>query len=442
MKKSQNMLIQFSVENYLSFKNEAVLSFVGNKTTKELESENILNWKKFKILKSVVVFGANACGKSNLLSGLSYMKKIVSDSFKEAITEKEHIKKRSFLLNDKTKDESSFFEVVFVIDDIQYRYGFEINNETIEAEWLYYVPSKIEKLLFNREMQQIELNASKFMEGQKLEPKTRENVLFLSVCAQFNGEISNAILNWFKNINIISGVEDRSFAGYTTRKIKEDKKFRNWVNKLIKFLEISRLTVEEEDIENVNINELDLSEEEKEVKDVIIAINKLQQKQKTRSTLKAWHKVFDDNNILVDTVPFNFYMESKGTQKLIHLLGPIYDSLKNGKILIIDELDSRLHTLLTKELFTIFHNGNKNNAQFVFALHDPTILDNGNFRRDQIYFIEKNQFGASKLYGLLEYKKVRNDEKFSKNYVKGNYGAIPYINYFNDIIEAIYGEEA
>jgi len=105
-------------------------------------------------------------------------------------------------------------------------------------------------------------------------------------------------------------------------------------------------------------------------------------------------------------------------------------------------LDSRLHTLLTKELLTIFHNGSKNNAQFVFALHDPTILDNGNFRRDQIYFIEKNQFGASKLYGLLEYKKVRNDEKFSKNYVKGNYGAIPYINHFNDIIEAIYGEEA
>jgi len=435
------MLIQFSVENYLSFKNEAVLSFVGNKTTKELEPENILNWKNFKILKSVVVFGANACGKSNLLSGLNYMKKIVSDSFKEAITEKEHIKKRSFLLNDKTKDESSFFEVVFVIDDIQYRYGFEINKETIEAEWLYYVPNKIEKLLFNREMQQIELNASKFTEGQKLEPKTRENVLFLSVCAQFNGEISNAILNWFKSINIISGVEDRSFAGYTTRKIKEDKKFRNWVNKLIKFLEISRLTVEEEDIENVNINELDLSEEKKEVKDVIIAINNLQQKQKTRSTLKAWHNVFDDNNILVDTVPFDFYVESKGTQKLIHLLGPIYDSLKNGKILIIDELDSRLHTLLTKELLTIFHNGNKNNAQFVFALHDPTILDNGNFRRDQIYFIEKNQFGASKLYGLLEYKKVRNDEKFSKNYVKGNYGAIPYVNHFNDIIEAIYGEE-
>jgi len=244
------MLIQFSVENYLSFKNEAVLSFVGNKTTKELEPENILTWKNFKILKSVVVFGANACGKSNLLSGLNYMKKIVSDSFKEAISDKQYIRERSFLLNDKTKDESSFFEVVFVIDDIQYRYGFEINKEIIEAEWLYYVPNKIEKLLFNREMQQIELNASKFMEGQKLEPKTRENVLFLSVCAQFNGEISNAILNWFKNINIISGVEDRSFAGYTTRKIKEDKKFRNWVNKLIKFLEISRLTVEEEDIEN------------------------------------------------------------------------------------------------------------------------------------------------------------------------------------------------
>lgn len=436
------MLLQFSLENYLSFKDEGVLSLIGNKTTKEHEPENIVEWKDLKILKSAVVYGANASGKSNLFSGVGYMKRVVLDSFKDAISEDYSISKnRAFKLNPITCEESSFFEVVFVKNDTLYRYGFEINKGKIEAEWLNYVPNKIETSLFKREGQNIKINASKFVEGSKLESKTRENVLFLSVCAQFNGEISNAIVEWFKSINIISGIEDRSFASYTTNKIKKDKKFRKWINKFVDFLEITKLSVEEENIANINIDEIDIPEEKKEIKDVLVAINKLQQKQKTRNTLKSWHKVFDDNNILVDSVAFDFQMESKGTQKLVYLLGPIYDTLKNGKILFIDELDSRLHSILTKNLLQIFHEGNKNKAQFVFAQHDPSLMENDCYRRDQIYLIEKDQYGASSLYSLLDYKKVRNDEKFNKNYLKGSYGAIPYINNFNDLMTEVYGEE-
>ncbi|MFT6337184.1 MAG: AAA15 family ATPase/GTPase [Halioglobus sp.] len=438
------MLLQFSIENYLSFKDEAILSFIGNKSTKEHESQNVTVWNDLKILKSAVVYGANASGKSNLFSGIGYMRRIVSDSFKDAISDDTPIsekKSRSFQLNPKTKEESSFFEVVFVQNNVQYRYGFEINKSDIESEWLYYVPNKIETKLFYREGQDIQINATKFKEGHKLESKTRENVLFLSVCAQFNGEISNSIIDWFKDINIISGVEDRSFGGYTTNKIKKGKQFSKWVNKFINFLEISKLSVEEENISNINIDELDIPDEKKEIKDVLIAIHNLQKKQKTKSTLKSWHKVYNDNKILVDTVAFDFHMESKGTQKLIYLLGPIYDSLKNGKILLIDELDSRLHSILTKNLLNIFHDGNKNNAQFLFALHDPSSMENDSFRRDQIYLIEKDQYGASSLYSLLDYKKVRNDEKFSKNYLKGSYGAVPYINSFTNLMAEVYGKE-
>ena len=436
------MLLQFSLENYLSFKDEAILSFVGNRSTKEHEPDNITYWKDSKVLKSAVVYGANASGKSNLFSAMGHMKKVVLDSFKNAISEESTTTKCSaFLLNPKTKDDSSFFEVVFLVNDTQYRYGFEINKGIIEAEWLNYVPSKIETNLFTREGQEIKINNTKFGEGKKLENKTRDNVLFLSVCAQFNGEISNSIIDWFKNINIISGVEDRSFGGYTTNKIKKDKEFRAWVNKFIDFLEITKLSVEEESIANLNIDELDMGDDEKEIKDFLIAINNLQKKQKTKSTLKSWHKVFDDNKILVDTVAFDFRMESKGTQKLIYLLGPIYDSLKNGRVLFIDELDSRFHSILTKNLLKIFHEGNKNNAQFVFALHDPSSMENDCFRRDQIYLIEKDQYGASSLYALLDYKKVRNDEKFSKNYLKGNYGAVPYIQNLSNIMTGVYGKE-
>lgn len=442
VKNSQIMLIQFSLENYLSFKDEAVLSLVGNKTTKELESSNINHWNDTKILKTAAVYGANASGKSNLFSGIGFMRKVVLNSFNEAITESSTLSKsRAFKFNPKTRDESSFFEVVFITNKTQYRYGFEINNGIIEAEWLYYVPSKIETPLFTREGKAIEINASNFNEGKGLESKTRDNVLFISVCSQFDGEVSNSILEWFKNFNIISGIEDRSFSTYTINKIKTDKNFRKWVNKFIDFLEISKLTIEEEVIDNINIDEVDFPEDKKEIKDVIVAISKLQSKQKTKSILKSWHKVFDDDKILVDTDSIDFFLESKGTQKLIYLLGPIYDSLKNGKILFIDELDSRLHSILTRELIKALHGGNQNNAQFIFILQDPFLLQNDCFRRDQVYLIEKNQYGESYLYSLLDYKKVRNDEKFSKNYLKGNYGAVPYLPNFTKITEEIYGQE-
>jgi len=442
VKNSQIMLIQFNLENYLSFKDEAVLSLVGNKTTKELEPSNINHWNDTKILKTAAVYGANASGKSNLFSGIDFMRKVVLNSFSEAITESPTLSKsRAFKFNPKTKNESSFFEVIFIENKTQYRYGFEINNGIIEAEWLYYVPSKIETPLFKREGKAIEINASNFNEGKGLESKTRDNVLFISVCSQFDGEVSNSILKWFKNLNIISGIEDRRFSSYTINKIKTDKSFRRWVNKFIDFLEISKLTVEEEVIDNINIDEVDFPEDKKEVKDVIVAISKLQSKQKTKSILKSWHKVFDDDKILVNTDSLDFFLESKGTQKLIYLLGPIYDSLKNGKILFIDELDSRLHSILTRELIKVLHEGNQNNAQFIFILQDTFLLQNDCFRRDQVYLIEKNQYGESSLYSLLDYKKVRSDEKFSKNYLKGNYGAVPYLPNFTKITEEIYGQE-
>lgn len=436
------MLLQFSIENYLSFKDESTINLVGNKTTKEHEPQNIHYWNGLKALKSAAIYGGNASGKSNFFSGISYMKWVVLNSFKEAISENNSQKRsRAFKFNPSTQNESSFFETTFVVDDTQYRYGFEINKGIIEAEWLYYVPSKIEANLFLREGQNVKLNTTKFKEGKSLDSKTKSNVLFLSVCAQFNGKISNSIIDWFKNIRIISGVEDRRFAGYTINKIKKDKKFRKWVNKFIEFLEITKLSVEEENIENINIDEIDIPEEEKELKDVLKAINKLQQKQKTKNTLKTWHKVFDDSDILIDTDSLDFHMESKGTQKLIYLLGPIYDSLRSNKILLIDELDSRLHSLLTRKLLDFFHRGNKNKSQFLIAVHDTSILENDSFRRDQIYFAEKDQFGKSKLYSLLDYKKVRNDEKFSKNYLKGKYGAIPQFYKFDNLIEDLYGEE-
>lgn len=136
-------------------------------------------------------------------------------------------------------------------------------------------------------------------------------------------------------------------------------------------------------------------------------------------------------------------IKNQKEQKLIHLLGPWYDTLRNGKVLIVDELDSRLHTKLISYLVEYFHKENRNNSQLIFAAHDTKILSKEIFRRDQIWFIEKNQFGASEIYSLSDFKssKVRKKSAFDKNYNNGNYGAIPYFKNKEQLTELLYGEE-
>jgi len=437
------MIVQFLIENYKSFKEETVFSFLGSNTAKEFEDVNTFSWNDYKFLKSNAIYGANASGKSNLLNAIKDMKRIVLSSFQNALID--NFKEKSiqpFKLSTETKDSPSVFETVFIQNDKQYRYGFEIKESIISSEWLFHIPSKIETALFIRENDKIKINKTQFKEGAGLESKTRSNVLFLSVCSQFNGSISNSIIDWFKRISFVSGIDDDRYSGYTTSKIKNDEKFRNWVNKFISFLEISKLSVEEELLEQINIDELEIPEEKKELKLALEAIQSLQEKQKTIPKLKSWHNVYDNSNIIRDSVAFDFHNnESKGTQKLVYILGPIYDTLLNGKILLIDELDSRLHTLLSKHLLNVFHALNKRKSQFAFILHDTNILDSNSFRRDQVWFSEKDQFGATKLFSLHDYGKVRKDAKFEKNYLKGEYGAVPFVGEFENLIESLYGEE-
>lgn len=437
------MIIQFLVENYKSFKNETVFSFIGSSAAKENEPENIFTWNNYKVLKSNAVYGANASGKSNLLKAIKDMKRVVLSSFQNAINE--NYKEKSiqpFKLNVETISKPSTFEIVFVKNNTQYRYGFDIHESKITSEWLFHIPSKIETSLFIREGKSIKINKTQFKEGVGLESKTRDNVLFLSVCSQFNGEISNRIIDWFKDVKSVSGIDDDKYSGYTTNKLKNDDKFRLWVNKFISFLEISKLSVEDELLEELNIEELEIPDEKKELRLALEAIRNLRDKQKTIPKLKSWHTVFDNTNIIQDSVSFDFHQdESKGTQKLIYILGPIYDTLVNGKILLIDELDSRLHTLLSKYLLSLFHGMNKRNAQFAFILHDTNVLNSESFRRDQIWFTEKDQFGVTSLNSLFDYGNVRKDAKFEKNYLKGDYGAVPYMENLNDLIESLYGAE-
>ena len=439
------MIIEFKVENFLSFKDLTTLSMVTAKSFKEHKDTHTFTIdNKISLLKSAVIYGNNASGKSNLLEAMEFMKQIILNSFRDALVENSDRKfpLEKFALNSKSDQESTFFEVSFFNNGTKYRYGFEIDYDKVIAEWLYHTTSK-EVYLFKRDLQNIEVNKSAFKEGIGKEEDVKENVLFLSVLATLGKETSSSIVEWFKKFNIINGIHDRGHKRYTIDKLKSDKNFFNWVLHFIKYLEISNLTTTEEDVNEIDLETLREKEKDEEIINLFTSIHKIQSKQPKRDQLITYHRKYDENNLLVDTISFNFdKQESEGTKKLLYLLGPWYDTLKNGKVLIIDELDSRLHSHLTLRLIDFFHKCNLNQAQLICAVHDISLLNKETFRRDQIWFVEKNQFGASELISLADFKTdtVRNKSAFDKNYLDGKYGAIPYFDIDVKLNQLLYGE--
>ena len=437
------MLIEFNVENFLSFKDLTTISMVAAKSFKEHNDTHTIEIdSKMTLLKSAIIYGNNSSGKSNLLDAMGFMRATVLNSFRDALMENNERKfpLEKFALNTKTEKDTSFFEISFIHKETKYRYGFEIDYDKIIAEWLYHTTSK-EVYLFKRDLQKIEINKTAFKEALGKEEDVKENVLFLSLLATLGKEISTNIVDWFKKFNLINGIHDRLHKRYTIDKLKADKQFFNWVLHFIKYLEISNLSTTIEDVSELDLETLREKEKDEEIINLLTSIQKIQSTQPKRDQLITYHRKYDENNVLVDTVPFNFdKQESEGTKKLLYLLGPWYDTLQNGKILIIDELDSRLHSQLTSRLIDFFHSFNKSNAQLICAVHDISLLNKNTFRRDQIWFIEKNQFGASELFSLSDFKtdKVRNKSAFDKNYLEGKYGAIPYFDINDNLNELLY----
>lgn len=439
------MLIEFTIENYLSFKDETTFSMLADKSiSKDHENNKFLEpvSKKFELLKSAIIYGANASGKSNLLKSLAFMKQKVFTSFRDSLINIDESQELdNFKLSSSTDKKPSTFEVIFIQNNKRYRYGFEIDNTKVCSEWLFYVPEKRETNLFKREGNKFKISEA-FKEGKGLEDKTRDNVLFLSLVAQFNGSIAKDVLDWFNKIIYISSIEGRFNRTYSILKAKQEPVFKE---KLVAFLR--KLDV---GIENIEIAELSIEEPFKkfptnipnEIKTLFESIKSINSKGKGIFATTVRNKYDDENNIK-GQINFDIEnMESDGIKKIIGLLGYWFDVFENGKILLIDELDSSLHSLLTIEMIKLFHSeiSNPKNAQLIFSLHDTILLNREYFRRDQIWFIEKNPFGASDLYSLVEYKlendvKVRNDASFSKNYLNGRYGAIPFLGNIQELFK-------
>ena len=424
------MLVEFTVNNFKSIKNSVKFSMLTSTNTKDID--NTFDIRDYKLLSNVIIYGANASGKSNFLRALAFMGRFVLNRFKilQSIDKLPH---EPFKLCTDAEDSSSFFEIVFFINDIKYRYGFEMDSHTIYSEWLFADEKGKEAKLFIRDIDEDDyVNPNRFKEGYQFFDKKNQkikiakNQLFIWKCDQEDGEISKSILKWFNNFNMIDGMDHQDYKNFTMKKM-EDENFKQKIVQLVKTadIDIDDISIEEDDVPLDVIEKLPMPDN---LKKEILNDGGLKSIE-----INTKHKKYDSDGNVIGEVIFELDKEeSKGTRKFFAMSAPIIDTLQNGKILIIDELDASLHPILTQHLIQLFHDKNINskNAQLIFATHDTNLLKPHIFRRDQIWLTEKDKYSSTDLYSLAQFKGVRAKEDFEKQYIQGKYGAIPYLGKF------------
>jgi uncharacterized protein len=432
------MLIRFSIDNVLSYKDEQTLDLRAVKTCKEHTDDNTFFYNHNQLLKSAVLYGANASGKTNLLRAINVFKNSIINSSKESQVN-EPIGFIPFLLNESTANSPSKFEIEFIANDNKYRYGFEAGLSEVKSEWLFSssMQGNIEKPMFIRLNKDNDDNIQVFdtmKQGKGLEERTRKNALFLSVCAQFAVDLAMEIIEWFSSkCSSISGINCSQYKSYSVKQMISGE----YLSEIKKFMHDADLDIQDFNVEQ---RDLDFDDAPDEIKEILKKTLSKSQERPKITDIQSVHNVYDDDFNIVSTTELDFdIFESSGTKKAFGLSGPIIDTLKTGGVLFIDELDSQLHPIFTKKIVQMFNSKeyNSNNAQLIFATHDSNLLDKDLFRRDQIWFVEKSHGEATKLYSLIDFileenqQKVRNDASFERDYLKGRYGAIPFLGDFN-----------
>lgn len=419
-----SMLIEFRVGNHKSFRAEKSLSLVAS--SDDTLPENSTSCGKLNVLKAVGIYGPNASGKSNLIDALATMQQIILNPEMPG----EKLPVTPFKLDEKYTRKPSLFEVIFSHKKIRYQYGFTATSERIHEEWLYAYPEGRKRdtaqtwfeRKYNKKTKKTEWSKpSSFLKGQieNLKSQTTDNVLFLSRGAQLNNKQLSVIYEWFSiKLNTI---QDRHFHRMLTISILKDEKLKKECGGIVKMIKQADFG-----LYGINIAEKEVGIKDfkfppdmpKEVQDNIL--------ENMATEIEFIHKTKANKSIV-----FSPSEESAGTTRFFELAGPWLCAVDLGLILVVDELDASLHPHLVAELIKFIQNPkiNTNGAQLIFSTHDTTLLNPELFRRDQIWFTEKDEHGQTNLYPMLDYK-PRKDEAMQKGYLAGRYGATPMLEAF------------
>ena len=427
------MLVNFRFKNFKSFYNENELSLQCTKDTELTEtntfsvSENLFNsTDSNNLLKSAIIFGPNASGKSNVFKGLMYMYNAVRLSAAPQFT---IIKSnQNFAFYDTASDEESLYEVELIHNNTLYTYGFTILHGNIEKEWLYRRKER-KTIVFERNKNKVKLTGNEAAQALINVPET---TLFLPIGVNFKLSISlymQDVLDWFNSMIIVFDNNMNSLDIYSV----ENQKYKDQAIEILKKADIG--------VKNMNV----VKDKIADLRDLNTVLNFNMQiqtnpgkygqlKQENANMynidLNTEFNVYDKNGNGISTKEIMLFKDggfhSEGTIRLLCYLGFILAALDKGKLILIDEIDSKLHFLVADYLIKMFNSidKNPNNAQLVCTAHNVMLMDE-NLRRDQIYFTSKNEIGVSSLVSLIDYKGVRKNDLFSKKYLAGFYSKLP-----------------
>ncbi|MDW8313165.1 MAG: ATP-binding protein [Burkholderiales bacterium] len=421
------MIAEFRVENFRSFRTEQCLSFVAAPDGSFERTHCLETGHRGvpRLVRSAVLYGANASGKSNLVFALATMRLLVLTStglleaqFREHYT--------PFLLDDSSGKKPTRFEVTLVLSGTRYQYGFAYDSERILGEWLLvyrsgkaqrwfeyqYDPEKGERI-----WQPFSVHFKGTHRGQRevWKANTSPRSLFLTQAAQSNSQELKPLFDWFANDLILLPAHAVFDLGPTLSRL-EDAEYKRQVLRLMNVADIHVNDIKVEKREGVRIavgpgsgKPLAVLADAGPVPDIAFC-----------------HKASDGRERWFDR-----RYESLGTQRLLSYAGPLLDALQNGKFLVIDEFDRSLHPLLTRHLLGLLHDPevSKRGAQLFVTTHDTTLLDPDLVRRDQVWFVEKKQDQSSELYSLWAFR-PRKHEAIERGYLRGRYGAIPFLGEF------------
>ena len=327
-----------------------------------------------------------------------------------------------FRLNAETEKATTEFEATFVADGVRYQYGFTATMQRIHEEWLFAYPNgRSQKWLgraWNETTSEYEWEKCAALTGQKQlwQDSTRENALFLSTAVQLNCKQLQPAYDWFKKTLRMANV-----AGWTPSFTASLCKDADQRERIMEFLKAADFDIQSVLVESEKMSAKHLPDDMPEdLKSALLA----QMSDNEVFDIKTVHQTSDGRS-----VSFEFEDESDGTQKFFAFAGPWLDALKNGYVLAIDELHDNLHPKMVQFLVQLFHNAETNpkNAQLIFTTHETSILNQDVFRRDQIWFCEKDLSQASRLFPLTDFSPRKGRENLEANYLAGRYGALPYL---------------
>jgi uncharacterized protein len=423
-----NMLLEFRVRNFRSIREEQALNLVAAKSDKELEDTHLASTGLKTLpnaVRSAVVYGPNASGKSTLLEALNYMRAVVADSA-TTVQPGQSYNVRPFRLDASFATQPTSFEMSFLLDGVRHQYAFAMTPQRIVGESLQVYRSAKPSELFSRKLaadgESYEYEFSSYLTGKRKlwQDSTRSNALFLSTAAQLNSELLSPVFRWIADSLVYLPASAEINTEFTTAMLGSDDG-RAAVCDFLTSADISIANIEAVPRKGIR------------AQFVIPAVGDTQVSRVEGEFLVPVFEHRTPNG----NARFDLTEESQGTRRLFGLAAPVLDVLREGRVLVIDELDSSLHALMVRRLIAMFHSPeiNKKGAQLVFTTHDTSLLDLSIFRRDQIWFTEKDTNQATRLYPLSDFS-PRKHEALERGYLSGRYGAVPFFSHLPEVTPA------